>query len=58
MTTTYLGRRGSAYITRCGDGSLVVHHEDKGMGWGRRIARCSSEQEAVASARAVVGSLR
>ena len=58
MTTTYLGRRGSAYITRCWDGSLVVHHEDKGMGWGRRIARCSSEQEAITLARAVVGSLR
>lgn len=55
MTTTYLGRRGTVYITRVADGSLVVHHEDKGMGWGRRIARCSSEQEAVASARAVVG---
>lgn len=55
MTTTYLGRRGTVYITRVADGSLVVHHEDKGMGWGRRIARCSSEQEAITSARAAVG---
>ena len=55
MTTTYLGGRGTVYITRVADGSLVVHHEDKGMGWGRRIARCSSEQEAITSAREAVG---